>query len=172
MATASKTALDNDLLLSNDQQKKQMETYYETDPLLVIHLPTLCGYDPDKEECEALGIQLEEIFNENEFSFHEKAMEMLENGAVDGLVMHADTESITKLIPSERYLIKYCVLQYPSYIDYDKKSTITLWNKLNSHRRTLKVSCVSMLLELIRCTSRDLIWKVEMYEEVLRLARD
>ena len=165
--TVNSCELMNDLFEVAATSEGSGDSSSRNEPLLVIHLPKLCGYDPDAAECEMISSQLEEIFNQ-EGSFYKKSFEMFENGGSIGLAIHADTDSITKLIPNDTKFVKYCVLQYPSLLE--GRDTRQLWNRI-AHRRC-KIDVVQLLLDLIQRTSRDLLWKVDMHAEVLKLVRE
>lgn len=136
------------------------------EPLVVIDLNKLCGYDLDPAEAEEVSSQLDEIFVSDEF--HVKSCELFEFQAA----IHVDTESVQRLISNDDAMSRYCVLKYPDMLIADDQQVVhadAVWRKLN---RRASINPVQQLLDLIKNTSRDLIWKLQMNEEVNKIARD
>mmetsp|Transcript_7315 Transcript_7315/g.10798 ORF Transcript_7315/g.10798 Transcript_7315/m.10798 type:complete len:622 (-) Transcript_7315:49-1914(-) len=136
-----------------------------TEPLVVIDLAKLCGYDLDPTEAEEVSSQLEEIFVASSEDFHAKSCELFEYQAA----IHVDTESVQRLIPNDDAMSRFCVLKYPDVLGDNEQEVDKIWRKLN---RRSNISPVQQLLDLIKNTSRDLIWKLQMNEEVNKVARD
>lgn len=135
-----------------------------TEPLIVIPLEKLCGYQiTDEEECKVICSQLEQVMNEQEF--FSKSCELFDAN----VAVHTNSATVTKFIPRDK-LYQYCIMKYPQGVTLRSGQTPSdVWRSLH---RVCRINAVQILLELVAETSRDLLWKNDMRREVLQLARD
>jgi len=135
-----------------------------TEPLIVIPLEKLCGYEiTDEKDCKAICSQLEQVLNEQEF--FSKSCELFDAN----VAVHANSATVTKFIPQDK-LYQYCIMKYPQDVTLRSGKTASdVWRSLH---RVCRINAVQILLELLTETSRDLLWKSDMRREVLQLARD
>ena len=129
-------------------------------PVILVNLEKLCGYVPNTEtELEAVIDQVKDALNEDEFD--ERVAELFEMN----IARHGDGNSIVS--------DTNCTLRvkYPEFLCSPGGSvlaTARVWKRF-FHKH--KIPVVNRILDLLKRCNRPLLWKSDMRDALLDLAR-
>lgn len=131
-----------------------------TRPAVLVNLEKLCGYLPNTEtELEAVIVQVKAALNEDEFD--ERVAELFEMN----IVRHGDCASVVSDI------FRTLRVDYPEFLctpDGRIVSTARVWKKFF---RGHKIPVVNRILNHLKRCNRPLLWKSDMCDALLDLAR-
>jgi hypothetical protein len=162
-------------------------------PLLLVNLSSLCGSKPDLDDRELLIEQLKDAMFGNDvdadksgLDFDVKAVELFESGV--GSHVDDTVDLVKRVVTLDQFsledckmqnealdeeAVNYAIITYPEFMS-DSNSTKTtatarLWKVLHTSH---PVSPLNRLFTHLRNTSRSLLWKSEMHNELRLLAMD